>query len=115
MESIGGEMIEGQAARGAAGDGLGIQIRDGRGVERHNSKGRIFGTDFFDKMEALKVRGVDIKGNGVPSAHGEGLEEFGKGRESADAHRRGGRVRESLGKLRPGQAFPEKDDLKHTV
>ena len=108
-------MIEGEAARGTAGDGLGIDVGDGRGVERDNGKGGIFGTDFFHKMEALKVCSVDIDGNGVASVRREDQEEFGKGLHPAEAHRRGGSVRESLGKLRPGEAFPEKKDLKHRV
>jgi len=77
VEGIGGELIEGEAAGCAGGGGLGVEMRDGAGVERDDGECGIFGADFFDVAESLEIPGVDVNDERVPPAGGERLEETG--------------------------------------
>lgn len=70
VKRVRGEMVKIHAARGTHGSGLGSEPLHGEGVERDDRESRIFGANFFDVMKALKIPGVEIEGDGMPSATG---------------------------------------------
>ncbi len=112
---FGGKPIEGDATGRAGGSGLFLEIGKIAGKDREDGESRIFRTNFFDEVQALKIPGVNIDGEGVPTSGSERVEKFSERIEAADVERRVRRVEESLRKLGPCGVFAEEENLKDRI
>ncbi len=115
VKRFGGKPVEGDATGRAGGGGLFFQIGKSTGKDSDDGESRIFRANFFDEVQALKIPGMNIDGEGVPAPGSERVEKFGERIEAADVERRVRGVEESLRKLGPCGVFAEEKDLEDRI
>lgn len=115
VKGEGGEINEGEATRCSTSEGLGVQLRDGWGIDGEDGEGGIFGANFLDVVEALKIPGVDVDNDCMPVAGGKRLEKLCERIQAADVQRAAWNFPLRLRKLGPGMVFAQEENFKYRV
>jgi hypothetical protein len=76
MKGIGADVVEGDAVGSAVGEGLGVYIGQGRGIESEDRESRVLGADFLHKMEPFEIPGVYVQSNGMTTTVSERAEKI---------------------------------------
>ena len=98
VKRVRGRTIEGEAARGAAGESFRVEFREDGRIEGEDGESGVLGANFFDVVKALEIPGVDIESDGVPTFSGESLEKIGERIDAMDCQGVAGRFLEDFGK-----------------
>lgn len=115
VQQFSGELIERKTLRRAGLLRLLIQILDGGIKESEDRNGGVFGADFLDDAQALEAPGMEINGQGIPTAGGQYAKEIHRRLGAVDAQGRGGGFRKRVRNSHPGRIFAQEQDLEYGV
>jgi len=112
VERVRGELLERQAARSAHIVGLCGEVKHGTGIEGEDGESGIFGADFIDIVEPLKIPGVNVNEYSVPGTAGEDKKEFVERLGAMNLQGDARSVSQRLRDFRPGEIFAQEKNLK---